>query len=148
MWSSGSSGFWKGFRTTDKALHTAVFFYQKSLRRLEKADPDINFLNKCKDKNAFAKFVRLRNVKHILLHIKNNLYQKNLNNVIKERNNEILISLAEHDTYKSRLKKVTIWIKNAQSKISTVTSARYQKKHFALILDKIITAGIKKIQIM
>ena len=92
-------------------------------------------LKRCKDANVFPTFVRWHNVKHKPLHIKNNLYQKNLNNAIKKRNNDIRKLSAEHDTNKTRLKQATTWIRykliiylinNAQSKINTVTSARHQ----------------------
>ena len=87
------------------------------------------------------------------MHIKNNLYRKNLNNAIKERNNDIRKLSAEHDTNKARLKQTTAWITykliiysidNAQSKINTVTSARHQKKHDALVVNRRITDGMKK----
>ena len=105
-------------------------------------------LKRCKDANVFPTFVRWHNVKHKPLHIKNNLYQKNLNNAIKKRNNDIRKLSAEHDTNKTRLKQATTWIRyklinNVQSKINTVTSVQLQKKH-ALIVNKRITDGIKK----
>ena len=150
---SGSSGFWKSLQTTDKTLHKVVVLYQKSLRKLEKRKLDINFLNRCKDTNVFPKFVRWRSVKHKPLHIKSNLYRKNLNNAINERNNEIRKLSAERDTNKTRSKQATTWIRyklviysinDAQSKINTITSARHQKKHDALIVNKRITDAIKK----
>ena len=86
---SGSSGFWKNLRTVDKTLHKAAVLHHKSLRKIEKAKLDINFLNRCKETNVFPKFVRWGTVKHKPLHIKNNLYRKNSNNALKERNNDI-----------------------------------------------------------
>ena len=43
-----------------------------------------------------------------------------------------------------RQKWIIYSIKNAQSKINTVTSVRHQKKHLALIVNKRITDGIKE----
>ena len=53
---SGSSEFWKSLRTTDKTLNKVAVLYQKSLRKLEEAKLDINFLNRCKHTNVFSKF--------------------------------------------------------------------------------------------
>ena len=55
---SCSSGVWKSLRTTDRALHKVAVLYQKSLLKLEKAKLAVNFLNRCKDINAFLKFFR------------------------------------------------------------------------------------------
>ena len=119
-----------------QAFHKVAVLHQKSLRKLEEAKLDINFLNKCKDTKVFPKFARWCYVKHKLLHIKNNLYQKKLNDVIKERNIDIRNLSAEHGINKTRLKQaatsiryilVIYSINNAQSKINTITSARHQK---------------------
>ena len=85
----GSSGFWKRLRSNDKALHKVAALHQKSLRKSEKAKLDINSLKRCEDAKLFPKFVRWRSVKHKLLHMKNSLYRRNLNNAVKERNNDI-----------------------------------------------------------
>ena len=69
-----------------------------------------------------------------------------MNNVIKERNNNIRTLLAEHETNKTRLKKAATWIRYTLIvySINTVTSAQHQKKHGALIVNKTTTDGIKK----
>ena len=119
-----------------QAFHKVAVFYRKSLRKLEEAKLDIKLLSKCKDTNVFPKFARWCNVKDKPLHIKNNLYQKKLNDVIKERNIDIRNLSAEHDTNKTRLKQaatsiryilVIYSINNAQSKMNTITSARHEK---------------------
>ena len=82
------------------------------MRKLEKANLDINFFNKCKDINIFPKYLKWSNVKYKLLHIKINLYQRNLNNAIKEKNNDIRNLSADYDTNQTRLKETTTLIRH------------------------------------
>lgn len=65
--------------------------YQRSLRRLTKAELDLGFLRKCKGSEVYPKFVRSERIKQLRRKKKQHRFHKLLlNDAINERNTDIL----------------------------------------------------------
>ena len=56
---SAGRGFWPNLRRTDADLSKLALQYQRSLRRVEKARLDLNFLLDCKKHQVYPTFVPL-----------------------------------------------------------------------------------------
>ena len=57
----------------------------KLLLKAEKTKMDLRFLYKCKNENVYPKFVRSKQVQKKPLRIRKQMYQKNLQNPIKDK---------------------------------------------------------------
>ena len=62
---SAGSGFWLNIQNTHPVLHKLAIRYQRCLRRLEKAQLDLNFLHDCKKNQVYPKFERWKNITHL-----------------------------------------------------------------------------------
>ena len=61
-----------------------AIIYQKLLIKVEQSTMDLKFLYKSKNENVYPKFVCWRHAKNKPLQIRKQLYQKNLQNAIKD----------------------------------------------------------------
>ena len=86
---SGTSGFWKKLRETDNVTRKMAIIYQRLLLKAEKSKMDLNSLYKCKNENVYPKFARWKHVKNKSLRIRKQLYQKNLQNAIEDKDSRI-----------------------------------------------------------
>ena len=59
---SSGQGLWTKLRNTDAELHKLAVKYQRSVRKLEKAKLDLQFLLDCKKEEVYPNFVRWKNI--------------------------------------------------------------------------------------
>ena len=87
---SAGKGFWTNLRRSDPNTHKLAIQYQRSLRRLTKAELDLGFLRKCKESEVYPKFVRWRNINQLRRKKKQHRFHKLLlNEAINEKNANI-----------------------------------------------------------
>ena len=108
---SGTSGFWKKLRETENVTRKMAIIYQKLLLKVKKWKMDLKFLYKCKNENGYPKFARWKYVKNKRLQMRKQLYQKNLQNVIKDKHDQIKELQSNLQKALSTPDKSTTWMK-------------------------------------
>ena len=100
----GTSGLWKKLRETDNVTRNMAIIYQKLLLKVEKSKTNLKFLYKCKNENVYPKFLSWKHVKNKSLRITKQLYQKNLQNAIKNKHSrrEALSTLDDSTSWMKR----------------------------------------------
>ena len=129
-----------------------AIIYQKLLLKVEKSKMDLKFLYKCKNENAYPKFVRWKHVKNKLSRIRKQLYQKNLQNAIKDKHSRIKELQSDLQKALSTFdESTTTWMKHSLIKFSinrllsnklAEIQIRYDRKFNNLIMEKQIQEGI------
>ena len=112
---------------------------------------DLKFLYKCKNENVYPKFVRWKHVKNKPLGIRKQLYQKNLQNAIKDKSSRIKELQSYLQKALSTLDESTAWMKRFLMKFSinrllsnklVEIQIRHDRKFNNLIMEKRIQEGI------
>ena len=82
--------------------HKLAVSRHEILRKHIKTKLDIEFLKKCKWSDVYPKFFRCKNVKQKPVGERSKLYNTNLNNAIRERNNNIRMLSLKLDELKAQ----------------------------------------------
>ena len=128
-----------------------AIIYQKLLLKVEKSKMGLKFLYKCKNENVYPKFVRWKHVKNKPLRIRKQLYQKNLQNAIKDKHSRIKELQSDSQKALSTLDESSTWMKRSLIKFSinrlisnklVEIQIRRTRKFNNLIMEKRIQEGI------
>ena len=112
---------------------------------------DLQFLYKCKNKNVYPKFERRKHVKNKPLRIRKQLYQKNVQNAIKDKHCRIKKLQSNLLKTLSTIDESTTWMKRSLIKflINRLISnklmeirMRHERKFNNLVMEKRIQEGI------
>ena len=151
---SAGHGFWSNLRRTDAVTHKLAVKYQRSLRQLEKAQLDLNFLLNCKKHQVYPKFVRWKNISRLkkkkaqsrFLHLL-------LNDAVEEKRSDIKRLSTKTLELKQELSFRTTWMKFKLLIFSinrllradkNRITARHNRKLRTFIELKNISAGIQE----
>ena len=138
---SAGNGFWTNLRHGDPTTHKLAIQYQRSLRRLTKAELDLAFLRRCKQSDVYPKFIRWRKIKQMKRKKKQQrIHKLLLNDAINERNANISHLRKTTDELKNAVFDKTTWMKarlivlsvnrllsGERKKATTVTTRHSQK---------------------
>ena len=109
---SAGKGFWTNLRRSDPNTHKLAIQYQRSLRRLTKAELDLGFLRKCKESEVYPKFVQWRNINQLRRKKKQHRFHKLLlNEAINKKNANISNLRKVNSQLKAEIFGNTTWMK-------------------------------------
>ena len=108
---SAGIGFWSKLRRTDPQLYQVAIKYQRSLRRLAKAQLDLKFLYDCKENQVFPKFVQWKNLNRMKKRNQRRYYNLFLTDAIKEKNSHVGNLKKQCDDLKHEQSGQTTWMK-------------------------------------
>ena len=109
---SAGKGFWTNLQKSDPVTHKLAVQYQRSLRRLSKAELDRAFLRDCKKAEVYPKFVRWKNINQMKRNRRRQTFHKLLlNEAIKEKNTDISNLRQTTAQLKTAIFEKTTWMK-------------------------------------
>ena len=105
-------GFWTNLRKSDPGTHKLAVQYQRSWRRLSKAELDLTFLRDCKKAEVYPKFVRWKNINQVKKKNRRQKFHKLLlNEAINEKNTDINNLRHKTAQLKTAIFQNTTWMK-------------------------------------
>ena len=109
---SAGKSFWTNLRNSDPTTHKLAIQYQRSLRRLTKAELDLAFLRRCKESDVYPKFIRWRNIKRMKRKTRQHrIHKLLLDDAISERNANMSLQRKTTDELKNAIFDKTTWMK-------------------------------------
>lgn len=85
--------------------------YQRSLRRMEKSQLDLDFLNECKKNQVYPNFVRRKNITRFKKKTQNRYHNLLLNDAIKEKLSNLQNLKTTTSELRQLLRSRTTWMK-------------------------------------
>ena len=125
---SSGQGLWTKLRNTDAELHKLAVKYQRSVRKLEKAKLDLQFLLDCKKEEVYPNFVRWKNITRMKRKTQKRYLQSLLKDATTEKKSTIRnLSTLTHDL-KQQLRSRTTWMKFQLICFAVNRTLEYEKK--------------------
>ena len=150
---SDGNGFWTNLRISDPDCHRRAVEFERTRKKLKKAELDLKFLYDCRDEDLHPKFTRWRNFNTLDDRAKHKAYRKVLNDEIKAKHAHIKRLRTTNTQKENALTSSTTWMKrmiltNAinGSVNSLITKAKktHAKKFANLLHEKRKRDGITK----
>ena len=124
---------WTNLRNSNPALHKLALKYQRSSRRLQKAELDLKFSPKCKELQVYPKFVRWKSINKKKKRTQKRYHHLLLQDAITEKKTNISFLKSKTNNLKTEICSKAAWMR---AKLICISVERLLHKEKSKILRR------------